>query len=91
MLNALNDPVTANYFLKPGYILLSVKPTVISTVLGSCVSVCLYDRKMKTGGMNHFQLPYARDKDKTTARFGNVATQYLIRLMIHGGSKKKKS
>ncbi len=36
-----------NYFLKPGYIFLSENPTVISIVLGSSVSVCLYDSRRK--------------------------------------------
>jgi chemotaxis protein CheD len=29
----------------------------ISTLLGSCVAVCLYDPIAKIGGMNHFMLP----------------------------------
>lgn len=29
----------------------------ITTLLGSCVSVCLYDSERKIGGMNHFMLP----------------------------------
>lgn len=32
---------------------------VISTILGSCVSVCLWDPKAKVGGMNHMILPDA--------------------------------
>jgi chemotaxis protein CheD len=78
-----------NYFLKPGYIFLSVKPTIISTVLGSSVSVCLYDRKRKVGGMNHFKLPTIADPKKSTAEYGNVATLTLIRMMLEDGSKRK--
>ena len=71
-------PVSSNYFLKPGYIVIANKPTVISTVLGSCVSVCLYDRKRSAGGMNHFQLPSIGKSEDATARYGNVATLALI-------------
>jgi chemotaxis protein CheD len=39
--------------------------------------------------MNHFQLPFIDDKDKTTACYGNVATQVLIRMMLDGRSKIK--
>lgn len=78
-----------NYFLKPGYIFLSVTPTIISTVLGSSVSVCLYDRKRKVGGMNHFKLPTITDPMKSTAEYGNVATLTLIRMMFEDGSKRK--
>ena len=81
--------MSENYYLEPGYIFLAEKPTSISTVIGSCVSVCIYDRKRKVGGMNHFELPLATDSDQATARFGNVATITLIRMMIHDGSKIK--
>ncbi|MBW1721247.1 MAG: chemotaxis protein CheD [Deltaproteobacteria bacterium] len=80
---------SANYFLKPGYILVANQPTVISTVLGSCVAVCLYDRKRKVGGMNHFQLPSISRSEGATARYGNVATLALIGMMIEDGSKVK--
>lgn len=80
-------PVTRDYFLKPGYIYLPEKPTVISTVLGSSVSVSIFDKSMKTGGMNHFLYPQAQDRDRTTAMFGNIAVVTLIRMMMDNGSK----
>ncbi len=81
--------VPANYFLEPGYIFLAARPTVISVVLGSCVSVCMYDRKRKVGGMNHFRRPVVRDRRRATAVYGNVATLALVRMMLNDGSKKK--
>jgi len=78
-----------NYFLKPGYIFLSANPTIISTVLGSSVSVCLYDRKRKVGGMNHFTLPSVADPRKSTAEYGNIATLTLVRMMLEDGSKRR--
>ena len=77
------------YFLKPGFIYLPRVPTVISAVLGSCVSVCLFDEKMKTGGMNHFRMPKSPCKEKSTAIYGDVATKTLIRMMLGHGSKMK--
>ena len=32
---------------------------VLKTLLGSCVSVCLFDPVTRVGGMNHFALPRA--------------------------------
>lgn len=83
------EPIPINYFLEPGYIFLATKPTVISGVLGSCVAVCLYDRKRGIGGMNHFQLPFIKEKHLATALFGNVATVTLVRMMTENGSKPK--
>ena len=83
-----DKPVTRDYFLKPGFIYLPEKPTVISTVLGSSVSVSLYDRRMKTGGMNHFLFPSVTVQDKSTALYGNIAVPTLIRMMMENGSER---
>lgn len=87
MLNASDGPVASNYFLQPGFIYIPAKPAVISTVVGSCVAVCVYDRRQKVGGMNHFQFPYIGDLQQATARYGNVAVTLLINMMIAEGSK----
>jgi chemotaxis protein CheD len=79
----------ANYFLEPGFVIMPSGPTVISAVLGSGVSICMFDRKRKVGGMNSFQLPLIREIGKTTTRFGNVAVWTLIRMMLEDGSKIK--
>ncbi len=79
--------VPFDYFLEPGYIYVTARPTHISAVLGSCVAVCVYDRKNNVAGMNHFQYPVAPDKDHATARYGDVSTRALIRMMIEEGSK----
>lgn len=88
MENEKHIPVNTNYYIKPGFMYLATEPTTISAVLGSCVSVCLYDNKLKTGGMNHFMLPSTDNKDQYTAKYGNVATHALIRMMLKNGSKK---
>jgi len=84
-----SSPAAYNYFLDQGYILVSKRPAIISAVLGSCVSVCIYDRKRKMGGMNHFQFPWAKDRHKATARYGNVAIRTLLQIMHDSGSKSK--
>ncbi len=89
MFNRSDVPATASYFLKPGYIFLPAQPTVVSTVLGSCVAVILWDKRRKVGGINHFQLPACRPSDQPTARFGDASTVMLIRMMVQDGSKKK--
>lgn len=43
--------------LRPGELLCYQGPCVISTVLGSCVAVTIYDPIKKAAGMNHIQLP----------------------------------
>jgi chemotaxis protein CheD len=80
-------PEKKEYFLKPGYIYLPDRPTTISTVLGSSVAVTLYDKRKKTGGMNHFCFPRTQPGEKSTARYGNIAVLTLIKMMEANGSK----
>ncbi len=80
---------TDHYFLQPGYIVVPESFVSISTVIGSGVSICIYDKQNRIGGMNHFQLPYMAAKGKTTALYGNVSTMALIKMMLGHGSGEK--
>lgn len=75
-----------NYMLQPGYIYISKQPALISTVLGSCVSVTLYDRHQKIGGMNHYKLP-KHGNEEPTAMFGYPSIYKLIMLLLDNNSK----
>ncbi len=77
------------YYLKPGYIFLSKEPVVISTVLGSCVAVTLWDKKGTYGGMAHYLYPSVQQRKKSTAQYGNVAVLHLIKIFFDEGSDKK--
>lgn len=69
----------------------SATPTVVETILGSCVSVCLFDKQMKVGGMNHILLPGKADLGNFdgAARYGINAMEMLInKLMKHGANRK---
>src|SRR5690606_1421224 len=41
----------------PGEYFVSNENLVIMTVLGSCIAACLWDSRVRVGGMNHFMLP----------------------------------
>lgn len=65
-----------------GDIVVSRTPTRMSTVLGSCVSVCLYDKQRRFGGMNHYLVPTGGTK----ALHGDWSMVELIRRMQQLGS-----
>lgn len=75
------------YYLKPGYIFSTLEPAMVMTVVGTCVAVCLHDKRLKSGGMNHFFFPRAGRREKTTPQYGNVAVSALIKMMIQQGSR----
>jgi chemotaxis protein CheD len=63
-------------YLQPGEIRWSVEPCVFKTVLGSCVSVCLWDPIQGIGGLTHFILPRTRLPNDDT-RFADIAIPRL--------------
>lgn len=67
----------------PGQFLITNTPTLISTVLGSCVSVCLWDKETKIGAMNHYLLPGNEDDDVNNSNRGITAIPLLIRSMTN--------
>jgi chemotaxis protein CheD len=76
------NSLITHYLLEPGYILVPDNSVSISAVIGSGISICIFDRKKKIGGMNHFIFPYIATKGKTTALYGNIATITLLKMML---------
>ncbi|WP_263772887.1 chemotaxis protein CheD [Propionivibrio soli] len=63
----------------------------LSTLLGSCVAVCLFDPQLKIGGINHFMLPnIGRSKhgDVDSLLSGNFAMEALLNALLTRGAKK---
>lgn len=73
-----------------GEIFVAREPTVVQTLLGSCVSVCLMDPVTKAGGMNHILLPGKADMRSydDSARYGVNAMELLISRLQNEGSKR---
>lgn len=78
----------ANHFLYPGMVFAEPGGHMITTVLGSCISVCLWDSVLRTGGMNHYLLPYWNGDGLKTPKYGNIAIPMLVEKMLELGSKK---
>lgn len=76
--------------LHPGEVFCSPQKTNIKTLLGSCIAVCLWDKKHRIGGMNHIMLPLCREDNSPSTRYANVATFVLLDLMLKHGAERKK-
>ena len=51
------DVTLRDYYLSPGYIFISEEPSLISTVVGSCVAVSPWDCRKEYGAMAHYLYP----------------------------------
>src|SRR5262245_2080533 len=66
------------FYLHPGQLFVSLENYAVTTILGSCVSVCLWDPLTKIAGINHFLLPHHAGDGQASSRFGNLAVRQLI-------------
>lgn len=84
-------------FLHPSAIYASKEPTAVTTILGTCVSVCVHDRVLGIGGINHFIMPWYHQVERSLGKrladcnsytkYGNVSIDKLLQKMFYLGSK----
>lgn len=92
--NAYFDPYFSMQAVKilPGEFFATTNNTLIVTVLGSCVAVCLRDKKNRVAGMNHFMLPVDNNPGVgwlgDSARYGTFAMEKLINEMMKLGAER---
>lgn len=76
-----------------GECMVSSSPIVLSTLLGSCVSVCLFSEESKIGGLIHFALPdksHAQNTQRSDLNFGDLAIAVLLKkILAYPGVKKE--
>lgn len=74
-----------------GWAIESERP--ISTLLGSCVAVCLFDPKLNIGGMNHFLLPSStsgNNADVDVILNGDYSMEVLVNGLLNKGAQKSR-
>ena len=72
----------------PGEYFVSADDMVLMTVLGSCISACIWDGRVRAGGMNHFMLPDG-DASDGFGRYGSYAMELLINEMLKRGARRE--
>ena len=88
----MNIPIRHPVSVVQGEFKISSDPgLLLSTILGSCVSVCLHDPVAQIGGMNHFLLPFGEgDGTNRPVRYGLFAMEMLINALMKEGAKKSR-
>lgn len=84
--------------LLPGDFYVTRENEVLDTVLGSCVSACIRNARLRIGGMNHFMLPRPSGNGNDTwdslagraTRYGSASMEQLInRILSAGGTREE--
>ncbi len=87
------DPVlekVPSHYLYPCMVFAHRQAFEVTTVLGSCVAVCLWDAGMQMGGINHYMLALWNGDGLPTPKYGNIAIQKLIRAMLDRGCTRER-
>jgi chemotaxis protein CheD len=72
----------------PGEYFVSSDEIMIMTVLGSCIAACIWDTRVRAGGMNHFMLPDGETGDGM-GRYGSYAMELLINQLLKAGARRE--
>ncbi|HQT84096.1 MAG: chemotaxis protein CheD [Acidiphilium sp. 37-64-53] len=69
---------------------------VLTTILGSCIAACMWDRDAGIGGMNHFLLPGDRNdpgqptRGNDAMRYGAYSMELLINGLLRHGAQRRR-
>lgn len=82
--------------LLPGDFYVTCEDEILDTVLGSCVSACIRNSRLRIGGMNHFMLPRPNGQDGDTwgnvagraTRYGTASMEQLINRILGAGGTR---
>ena len=80
------DNTRGRHYLVPGRIFASKEPTVITAVVGSGVSLCLYDPSTQIGGANHFLFVDTMTGEANPLKYASHANQGLFDQMLQLGA-----
>lgn len=81
--------VARRFYLHPGRLLVSLDSAAVTTILGSCVAVCLWDERQAIGGMNHYLLPDGEGEGAAAERFAPAASSRLLEQLLDLGARKE--
>jgi chemotaxis protein CheD len=88
--SSLPMPPLPTTYVHPGQLVTSNGAGVLSTILGSCVAVCLHDAQERIGGINQFLWPTVGAELDQPGRYGPTAIDELVRRMVRDGANRER-
>lgn len=75
---------TRNIFLKPGEVFVAYEPTLVASVLGSCVAITMFSPSRRIGAICHAMLPDSEGRSDDM-RFVDCAVRHIYQKMKTAG------
>ena len=76
---------TRNIFLKPGEVFIAYEPSLVSSVLGSCVAVTMFSPALRIGAICHAMLPDSGGRNNDL-RYVDNALRHINQKMRQSGA-----
>lgn len=91
MVKIFNSKLKKNiYIIYQGDIFIGYHGEIVSTVLGSCIAICIFDLKRRVGGMNHILLPYKEDdRGLKDGYYCDLSIKNMVESFLEDGSSTK--
>jgi len=77
-------------YLHAGQLHVSPEPVQITTILGSCLAMCVWDEASGVGGMNHYMLPQDVGVNCNTPRYAKFAIRQLFDELLFAGARRSR-
>lgn len=71
-----SGPLPQKIFLKPAELVIAEEPILVTTVLGSCISVTLFSPRLRAGAICHAVLPSG--EDQKTSKYVDQSVRYML-------------
>ena len=77
-------------YLEPGQAFVTDRPYLVTTVLGSCISVTLFDRAQRIAGITHALLPAGLETGTNDdLRYADLSLRRLLREVESRGARRR--
>lgn len=76
-------------YLYAGEVFVTNRPYLIKTVLGSCVSIFLWDKANGVAGVNHYLSPVGNAKDPSSFKYAEPSSKHMLKRMFANGAERK--
>ena len=73
---------SSTLFLKPGEMVVSAEPLAVTTLLGSCVAVTMFNQRLRLGAICHALLPSCRREQTCSHHESGKYVECAIPLML---------
>lgn len=80
--------MSTDVYVHPGGLFITTANCRVTTILGSCVAVCLWSASPRIAGLSHFVLPTRPRGGVPHDRYADVSVPRLVSELVQQGARK---